>query len=174
MYYQSDKKAATKEIQKYLYVLSGTKYPQIPRIPIDGAFDIETEAAVIEFQKIKNISPTGKVDYETFTELYIEYLSVIEDESCANYILGDGKFPLKENDQNEDVKALHIMINELRKTYPQISDPPSGSYFSAKTANAIEDIRRLFLMPSSRELDKALYRRMLTELNRIKDFEEKY
>ncbi len=174
MYHQTDKKSAIKEIQTYLYVLSDRKYKEIPRVPIDGIFDKESEAAVIEFQKIKLFSETGIVDYETFTALYEDYLAVTEDLSTNNYIFGDSVFPISENDQNEDVRALHVMINELRKTYPQITDVGSGAYFSKRTGDAIEDLRTLFMLPKSRKLDKALYQRMTDEIESRKRLEEKY
>ena len=174
MYQQTDKKSAVKEIQKYLFVLSDKKYSNIPRIPIDGIFDKETESAVIIFQENKLISPTGIVDYETFTALYEDYISVTENFYTSDYIFGDGTFPLKENDQNEDVRALHIMINELRKSYSQISGVGTGAYFSKRTSDAIDDIRELFMMPKSGKLDKELYRRMISEIDARQRFEEKY
>ena len=146
MYLQSDKKSAIKEIQKYLYILSDRKYIQIPRVPIDGIFDKETEGAVYKFQEIKNLTPSGTVDYKTFTELYLDYLDAIKNDYANDYIYGFGSLPLKENDQNEDVKAMHIMINALRKVYPQITEVGSGSYFTKRSGDAIENLREIFLM----------------------------
>ena len=174
MYQQTDKKSAIKEIQKYLYVISDKKYNEIPRIPIDGIFDDETKAAVIKFQEIMLILPSGIVDYETFGALYEVYTSIVEDFYTNDYIFGDSNFPLEENDQNEDVRALHIMISELRKTYPQITDTGSGAYFSKRTGDAIEDLRELFFLPKSRKLDKPLYRRMKAEIEARQRFKEKF
>ena len=174
MYQQTDKKSAIKEIQKYLYVISDKKYYEIPRIPIDGIFDDETKAAVIKFQEIMLFPPTGIVDYETFTSLFEIYTSIMEDFYTTDYIFGDSNFPLEENDQNEDVRALHIMISELRKTYPQITDAGNGAYFSRKTGDAIEELRELFALPKSRKLDKQLYRRMNAEIVARQRFKEKF
>ena len=165
MYQQSNKNAAVTEIQKYLFFLSDKRYPQIPRIPIDGAFDKETENAVIEFQKIMLLSPSGIVDFETFTALYNEYESALNDQNTNNYIFGDGSFPLKENDQNEDVRALHVMINRLRKTYPQLNAVGTGAYFSAATKGALEKLRAIFSLRGMPILDKELYRRMKKEID---------
>ena len=173
MYQQTDKKSAVREVQTYLYVLSDRMYNDIPRIPIDGIFDKETEEAVIQFQNIKLLAPSGIVDLETFNALYEDYLKVVEDFYTADYIFGDGNFPLKENDQNEDVRALHIMINELRKEYPQIPPVGTGSYFSKRTVDAIEEIRSLFLMQKSPRLDKELYKRILAEIHARNRFNEK-
>lgn len=174
MYRQNDKSAAIKEIQEYLFFLSDKKYDTIRRIPIDGVFDNETTEAVIAFQTALSLAPTGIVDYETFTALYREYTSAYNEFSEKNYIVGDGKLPLQENDQNDDVRVLHAMINELRKTYSQINEVGTGAYFSSRTGDAIEKIRKLFLLPYSRKLDKPLYSRLKKEIHSRKLFEEKY
>ena len=174
MYQQNNQSEAIKEIQTYLFFLSDKKYDSINRIPIDGVFDKETEQAVIAFQKETSIDPTGIVDYETFTTLYSEYVTAYEEFYEKAYIIGDGSLPLKENDQNEDVRALHIMINELQKSYPQISEVGSGSYFSSRTGDAIENIADLFSFQKTRVLDKALYTRIKEEIASRKLFEEKY
>ena len=172
MYLQSDKKAAITEIQKYLFFLSDKKYNTIPRIPIDGIFDEETKNAVIEFQKIMLLETTGVVDFETFTLLYQEYEQTLNDYNTENYIFGHANFPLKENDQNEDVRALHVMINRLRKTYPQVTDIGTGSYFSHNTKNALTELRSIFSLKGEPILDKPLYRRIKNEIDARERFEE--
>ena len=172
MYRQENKKAAVYEIQEYLFFLSDKKYPSIPRVPIDGTFDGETRDAVIEFQKIMLLSPSGIVDYETFTALYEEYEIARLDYDTENYIFRNGTLPLKENDQNEDVRVLHTMINRLRKTYPQITDAGSGAYFSKNTAEAIKQMRILFALPGKPILDKALYRRIKSEIDARERYEQ--
>lgn len=165
MYQQSDKKSAITEVQKYLYVLSDKKYKEIPRVPIDGIFDEETRSAIRKFQEIKSIFATGIVDLETYTALYKDYLKAEEEFYTSDYILGDGRLPLFETNQNEDVRTLNLMINELRKSYPEIKYVGTGSYYSKATADAVEYLREIFLFPKSRKVDKAFYNRLLLELN---------
>ncbi len=164
MYRQTDRKSAIIEIQKYLYVLSDRKYKEIPRVPIDGVFDAETAYAVRKFQEIKLLPTSDKVDLETFTALYEDYREVVNEFYTTDYILGDGTLPLFETNQNEDVRALHLIINELRKSYPQIKDVGTGAYFSRRTGDAVEYLRELFGLEKSRRVDKKLYARMLLEL----------
>lgn len=172
MYQQSDRKAAISEVQEYLFFLSDKKYQQIPRIPIDGIFDEESKNAVIEFQKIMLLSPTGEVDFETFNALYSEYQTAFLEYSTNNYVFGDGNLPLKENDQNEDVRALHIMINRLKKSYPQIDSVGTGAYFSQRTKSALKELRNLFSLPGLPILDKALYNRIISEIDARERFEK--
>ena len=164
MYQQTDKKSAIAEIQKYLYVLSDRKYKELPRVPIDGIYDDETRTAVRKFQEIKLFSPSGAVDFETFSALYKDYSEVVSDFYTTDYILGDGNLPLFETNQNEDVRALHLMINELRKSYPEIKEVGIGSYFSKRTGDAVEYLREIFLLPKSRKADKLFYSRILLEI----------
>ena len=90
--------------------------------------------------------------------------------------MGLADFPIKENDQNENVRILHSVINVLKKTYPQITDTGNGAYFSSKTAAALKDIRNIFSFPGPPELDQALYRRILSEIvaqRQLKQIREK-
>ena len=101
-------------------------------------------------------------------------MDAIKNDYANDYIYGFGSLPLKENDQNEDVKAMHIMINALRKVYPQITEVGSGSYFTKRSGDAIEELRETFLMKKSRLFDKELYERILVEINSIESINSKY
>ncbi len=173
MYQQSDRKSAVKEIQKFLYALSDKKYENLPRVAITGIYNAETANAVKEFQRTKGLNPTGITNLETFTLLYEDYFESAREFYTDDYILGDGRFPFKEGDQNEDVRALHLMINELSKTYSNIENVGTGAYYSKKTAAAVEELRKLFLLPSSRAIDKKLYTRIKQELNAVNLSKEK-
>ena len=174
MYQQADRKRAIKKIQKYLFVLSDKKYKSIPRIPVNGIFDKETEDAVISFQRENHLPTTGIVNWETFTTLYNDYITVSNEAYLRDFIFDDESLPLSENDQNEYVIALNIMINELRKSYPQIPEVGTGTFFSKRTLHAIDAIRTLFLMPGNGVVDKSLYKRIIYEIQARKLFEEKY
>jgi peptidoglycan hydrolase-like protein with peptidoglycan-binding domain len=52
-------------------------YPAITKIyPVDGVFNASTEAAVIEFQNIFNLTPTGVIDKGTWYKIRSIYTSV--------------------------------------------------------------------------------------------------
>ena len=74
MYRLGDKRAAIREIQKYLHFISDRITNEVPRIAIDGIYGNESKEAVMAFQEYKGIAKTGEVDYETFNLLYSEYL----------------------------------------------------------------------------------------------------
>ena len=165
MYKQENKTAAIKEIQRYLYFISDDKNSAVPRVFITGTFDEDTTDAVKAFQRESSLYETGIVDNITFDFLYRRYMDLILERNTSDYILGDGAFPLKEGDQNEDVRAFHLMLNELSKYYPQIRNVGSGSYFSRRTSNSVSALRDLFLLPGAPILDKVLYRRIKNEID---------
>lgn len=163
-YYRiNDRGAAIKEIKKYLYLISENMYKDIPRNTIDEIYDSETKAAVLKYQEIKGIEVSGVVDLETFDALYSDYLLLAEDTVTEDYILSSG-FPLKKGMISEDVRLLHLMINELRKTYQNINYVGTGNYYSSETEKAISYLRNLFGFEGGGDLDKRLYYRIKKEL----------
>ena len=164
MYNITKKDEITKEIKKYLYAVSEAESPEIVRVGIDGYYDSETAQAIQLFQKSRGLEVTGTVNYATFNALYAEYHALELLEEMSDSIL-EANFPLSRGDYGEDVRALHLLINQLRKTYREISDVGTGSYYSSKTEKAIKALRKVFMMPESADTDKILYDRMKTELN---------
>jgi len=167
MYRTNDKKAAIREIKKYLYALNRSIYPSIRRTTVDGIFDDETRAAVMDFQKIMGYDETGIVDFQTFTALYNEYLRAIESSSPDN-ITSSGGFPLSVGAMNEDVRLLHIFINELAKIYSSVEDVGTSSYYSNESANAILALSKIFMMNESLVADKMMMKRIIYDVNNSK------
>lgn len=66
---------AVAEVQRYLRALS-YKHASVPHVGIDGIYGQETEEAVRAVQDLFSLTPTGRTDYETFTQLYAEFLTV--------------------------------------------------------------------------------------------------
>ena len=48
-------------------------YDNIPELEISGVYNKETEAAVKEFQKLSGLSPTGKVNLQTWNRLVRDF-----------------------------------------------------------------------------------------------------
>ena len=48
-------------------------YDNIPELEISGVYNEETEAAVKEFQKLSRLSPTGKVNLQTWNRLVRDF-----------------------------------------------------------------------------------------------------
>lgn len=174
MYHQTDKKAAVREIQRYLFSISDVMYTEIPRVPIDGVFDEETAAAVRIYQSIKGLNSTGKVDYESFLAMQEDYAAITEDERTRDFIIGDTEFPIGVGSISEDVRTLHLMINELAKSFSAVLEVGTGAYYSTRTAASVEALRELFRYPPAPFVDKQLFIRMDSELKARRRAKEKY
>ena len=173
MYNINDKSSAIRESKKQLFAISEKLYPQIPRTTIDGFYDEETRTAVKEFQKIKGFTESGNIDFNTFNEIYNDYKIVLDAFYGRDYIIEESRFPLGIGDMSEDVRTLHIIINELANTYPEIQNVGTGNYYSKRTGEAIKYLRNLFIMEESDILDRILFARMLTELDAIRRADKK-
>lgn len=62
-------------LQRYLSTLS-QYYPTVPRIPVTGNFGTQTQNAVIAFQRLTGIEPTGVVGPITWNEIASRYSDV--------------------------------------------------------------------------------------------------
>ncbi len=168
MYRTNDRQAAIREIKKYLYVISTRVYPKIGRTTIDGQYDEPTRESVKAFQKIKGLPVHGEVDIDTFNELYDVYRTARDDFYARDYVVEDTDFPIGIGHTGEDVRALHILINELAAHHVDVDDTGTGSYYSARTAKAVQSLRRAYGLEESDEVDKIMFSRMLMELEAIR------
>ncbi len=69
-------------LQEYLRALSEV-YPEIPTVTVNGVFGTVTRDAVIAFQNLFGLNPTGIVDALTWQEITDAYIDVISGESAA-------------------------------------------------------------------------------------------
>ena len=74
-------------LQEYLNFVS-TVYTEIPQIPVTGYFGTQTQAAVIAFQRLFGIEPTGTVAAATWLALTTIYSDIYNGSR-----LNDGQFP---------------------------------------------------------------------------------
>ena len=168
MYRINDRQEAVREIKKYLYVVATRAYPEIGRTTIDGQYDEETRRSVKRFQKIIGLPDTGAVDIDTFSALYDVYRREKENFYARDYIIEPTEFPIGIGCKGENVRALHILINELAREHPEVSDVGAGSFYSSHTAESVRAIERAYGLDESGAVDKALFSRMLKELEAIR------
>lgn len=169
-----DKRAAIKEIQKFLNIISDRVNRDVPRIAIDGIYGIETHNAVKTFQEIYGINNSGKVDNDTFDLLFLLYSEAVTDANRRDFILTDKKFPFMVGSQGNDVLIINLLINELSKSYFGIEGTNKSTYFSESTEEAVSVLQNAFLMGITGEVDAALFERMIIELKAIRRIEAVY
>ena len=173
MYLLSDKAAAIREVQKYLYSIHYNVNSEVPRISIDGIYGDETKNAVIAFQKIYGLPESGAVDYPTFAKMYEIYfpLSV----NLKGYVVTEVGFPIQKGMQGNDVIIIHTVIDELGKTYSDIGRvDPKSNYYSIESERAVLNLQRLFRTEENGIVDSTFYERIQTELSAIRRLKEEY
>ena len=175
MYELLNKPAAIKEVQKFLYVISDRVNNEVPRVAIDGIYGDETRNAVLIFQQLYDLDGDGTVDRITFDKMYVLYKEAVNDDLSSDYIITENGFPVKVGDQNNDVVYIHLLINELRKTYQDIQGVDTKSnYFSDVTKKAVEDLEQIFSIDGNGEVDVDFLSRMEMELEALKRIRETY
>ena len=174
MYELLDTRSAIREVQKFLYTISTSLNPDVPRVAIDGIYGEETVDAVRIFQIIYGIPSTGYVDRKTFDMLYLLYSEAIIDKKTDDYVITPTGFPIKLGSQGSDVIAVHLYITELQKKYPDIVSVGKGAYFSEDTKNAVINLQIIFNLEPTGEIDARLYQRILTEVDSLLILQEDY
>lgn len=175
MYELLDTPAAIREIQKFLHVISDRVNTVIPRIAIDGIYGDETRSAVLIFQQLYDLDQNGTVDRITFDTMYLLYKEALDEEMRDDYIITEIGFPIRVGTQNNDVLYVHLLLNELKKTYKDIEPVDTKStYFSEASRKATIDLQKIFRISESGEIDAFFLSRMENELDTLKRINEEY
>lgn len=164
MFRAYDKKSAIKEIQRFVYKLSDY-YESIPRISIDGIYGAETRNAVTKYQEHFNLPADGIVNNKTHESIYSEYLKVMKLESITDAISQNRSFPFRRGNFGNDILYLNLMLSELQKVYKEIGIIRINELYSADTERVVENIRRIYSLRDSKEVDAELFSRMENEIN---------
>jgi peptidoglycan hydrolase-like protein with peptidoglycan-binding domain len=171
MYELLDKPAAIKEVQRFLLVLSDIENSTIPRVSIDGIYGPETRDAVKEFQSVYGLRENGLVDLETFDLLYFHYSNTVSERERAEYVITEAGFPFALGSQNIDVLHIHLLFEELSKTYTDIGTARRETYFSKNSENITKELQKIFDMEITGVIDALFYERMLLEIDSIRSLE---
>ena len=141
-------------IQKQLNRI-GANYPSIPRIPqTNGIFDEETRRAVIQFQKIFNLSPDGRVGKATWykiKQIYngVKNLSGLYSEGIT-ITEAQRKFPkvLEYSDRGNEVSVLQYYLAFLGFFYDSLPVIKIDGVFGDETKNAVIAFQNQFGLPA--------------------------
>lgn len=164
MYPVTDKKAAIREIQKYLLEISAIQ-PELPHLVIDGVYGDLTRQTVIKFQELNGLDPTGKVNYETFTLMYAQYTTAKKSRTEETELIDRDSFPFQSGDSGDDVAIINSILTSLRNYYPDIGRVTSGNYYSRRSAYAVAYMQKIFGYPQTGITDIKTYNSLFRELN---------
>lgn len=145
-------------------------YPAIPKIPtpVSGVFDEDTEQAVIQFQKIFNLTPDGIVGNATWYKLVFIHggvlkLSELVSEGQTFYAVNfQAPERLQEGDRLEGVRLLQYMLSVVGEFNSNIPDVQIDGIYGSGTTQAVLALQQMSGLPQTGAVDKdtweALYR----------------
>lgn len=130
------------ELQQYLREIaqSGASVRQV--IP-DGIYGQRTRDAVTDFQRSKNMPPTGEVDLETWQAIYSAYRN-----AKGNLNMQEGIMPfpslnavLSRGDSGAVVIFLQAMLNTIAGMYDNITSNSLSGVYDGDTALAVTELQ---------------------------------
>lgn len=154
----------------------GDNYPAIPKIPNpNGVFDVATENAVREFQRIFNLTPDGIVGKATWYQLKYIYNGV----KRLNELTSEGltleevtrPFPavLKEGDTGIDVRSLQYYLDVIAYFTDAVPDIDQDGIFGPSTTAAVKAFQTLVGLPADGIVGQQTWQRIQQAYGMILD-----
>ena len=166
--------AEVRSLQLFLNRIS-RNYPAIPKIPYtDGLFDIPTEDAVKEFQRIFNLAVDGVVGKATWYKIFflfttVKRLSELDSEGIKLDVVNrQYRTDLREGDQGNEVRLIQYYLSLIGEFNDFIPAPSIDGIYGPNTAASVSAFQKSEGLPSSGIIDEAtwnaLYSRYLAVL----------
>ncbi|MGN0612917.1 MAG: peptidoglycan-binding protein [Porcipelethomonas sp.] len=139
-------------------------YPAIPKISsVDGAFGVETENAVKEFQNIFNLPQTGVVDEATWYKIAYIYVSVkkLAELNSEGVSLEEVKKQYAEElvpgMQDQQVKTLQYFLAVIGAYYDAVQPVEITGYYGPETEASVRSFQRVFGLPETGTVNRAVW-----------------
>lgn len=139
-------------------------YPAIPKIgEITGSFGYLTQEAVLKFQEIFNLSPTGTVDEATWYRIDYIYTSVKRLAELDSEGIAQGEFPLQYEEelhigmQGQNIRALQYYLAMVGAYYANVEPVPITGYFGEQTETSVKSFQRTYGLPETGVVDRATW-----------------
>lgn len=156
----------------------GKNYPAIPKIAFpDGIFDVQTENAVREFQRIFNLTQDGIVGKATWYKVAqiftgVKRLSELNAEPIEPSIVNQQfKTELRPGDTGSNVQVLQLYINFIAEFNNFIPSVNADGFYGEKTAQAVRAFQQSVGLPQTGIVDEttwnALYSSYITKYNSL-------
>ncbi|MBQ7109254.1 MAG: peptidoglycan-binding protein [Clostridia bacterium] len=156
----------------------GKNYPAIPKIAYpDGIFDVETENAVKEFQRIFNLSPDGIVGKATWYKIRFVFsgvrrLSELDSDRLSIGVVNQQfKQNLSEGDRGIGVETLQYFLNFIAEFNNFIPSVQMDGIFGPSTAAAVRAFQQSAGLPQTGVVDEvtwnSIYSSYITKYNSL-------
>ncbi len=162
------------ELQFFLNFIANYN-ESVPYLEIDGIFGPKTEAAVRAVQELYGISPTGRVNLETWDYIYRAYRGII-DSLPPDYFEGTTRpypgFPLRLGTRVPDVLYLQEYLDRIASVYPEIPAPEQTGVFDAATQASVLAYQRRFGLDETGVVSSATWNSITSVYRDIFDGEQ--
>jgi peptidoglycan hydrolase-like protein with peptidoglycan-binding domain len=154
------------EIQNYLINLRNI-HPSLPEVYPTGIYDETTANAIIEFQNIMGLPPTGTVDILTWNALirdYGEYLKRIQAPGSIPFSATEF-VDVKRGDQRDIVYAIKIMLNNFHRRYANYIKLDVTNLYDEQTEESVKLFQERSMLPVTGIVDKNTWDTMVAIYN---------
>ena len=145
-------------------------YPAIPKITYpDGIFDIETEEAVREFQRIFNLTPDGVVGKATWYKIIYLYntvkrLSDLDAEGISlENVSRNFKTQLSQGSMGEDVRLIQYFLSLIAEFNDYIPAPAIDGVFGQGTVESVRAFQASVNLPQNGIVDETTWNALLNQ-----------
>lgn len=142
-------------------------YPAIPKIgDVTGDFDYPTEEAVMEFQRIFGLEPTGIVNEATWYQIAYIFVSVknlaelnsegLQQSDVERQFTGS----LAIGAQGQNVRTSQYYLAVIGAYYAAIQPVEITGYFGAQTETSVKSLQKVFGLPQTGVIDEQTWHAM--------------
>ncbi len=150
----------------------GKNYPAIPKIAYpDGIFDVVTENAVKEFQRIFNLTPDGIVGKATWYKIIfifngVRRLSELDsDRLSLGIVSSQFKNTLSEGDRGREVEVLQYYLNFISEFNNFIPSVDMDGIFGPATAASVRAFQQSVGLPETGVVDETTWNSIFSSYN---------
>ena len=151
-------------LQQFLRIIAQANGRELTLIP-DGIYGVQTEAAVIEFQRDNGLSPTGEVDNDTWDKIIEEYSRVVVyilPPPCTS-LFPSGSHVIRVGDKAAFHYPIQAIILAIAKKLDNIDEFEISDTHTGDVVETTRQLQRLLESDCDGEIDVNCWR----ELSRL-------
>lgn len=133
-----------KSLQKMLRNIAYYKN-EIPIVIDDGIFGDSTENAVIEFQRVYGLEPTGIVNFDTWNKIVSVSMDIDNRTEPADRVLvfNESNTPISPGDKTAELYVLQAMLLALSEIIDNIAAPDVSGIHDNKSVLSVKSVQKI-------------------------------
>ena len=161
---------AVKNLQRYLRQLSYDDADMIAP-PIDGIFESDTRAALMQFQRTRELPPTGIADRDTWELLYAAYRASLASNSpprtVALFPRTPKSYTLLPGARGTPVTVLQYMLVELARNNTELENVVISGLYDEPTSLAVLAFQQRNVLRQTGEVDLDTWNAIVDQYNTL-------